>query len=244
MAALARLLGERVLFTQIEEESESILMLPQQFQPLWEFSRDPEYKIAMAYLRGRGASMSDVMKHQMGYCTTGHYANRIIIPSYGADGRLNFFTGRTYYKDDNYRPYLNPPASKNVVGFESLISWDFPIVICEGPMDALAIRRNAIPIFGKTLPKRLWEEIVSNDVRDIYLALDRDALREASDMAEYLRREDRNVFVVEMDGKDPSKIGFAGMMEKIRNTTEPFTFKNVITAKLASLRTHGTNKSY
>jgi hypothetical protein len=111
-------------------------------------------------------------------------------------------------------------------------------------MDALAIRRNAIPIFGKTLPKRLWEEIVSNDVRDIYLALDRDALREASDMAEYLRREDRNVFVVEMDGKDPSKIGFAGMMEKIRNTTEPFTFKNVITAKLASLRTHGTNKSY
>ena len=41
------------------------------------------------------------------------------------DNTLNYFVGRSYYKTN--MKYKNPPVSKGVVGFESMIDWNQPV---------------------------------------------------------------------------------------------------------------------
>lgn len=215
LKALAEILSEGIKFE--EDTEETILILPTQYTPLWEPSRDLEYRQAWAYLKSRRVSHEDALKYQLGYCKEGTYSQRIIIPSFDVNGKLNFFSGRSYLPHVSFT-YLNPRVNKNIVGFESLISWSLPIIICEGPMDAIAIRRNAIPLFGKTVPSMVVYEILSHEVQDIYLALDKDALRKALNIAKFFMDQDVNVHLVRMEDKDPGEIGFEGMQDLIRTT--------------------------
>ena len=50
-------------------------------------------------------------KYNLGYCEYGNYKNMIIIPSYDENGKLNYFTGRSFEKDP-YRKYRNPEVIK------------------------------------------------------------------------------------------------------------------------------------
>ena len=72
----------------------------------------------------------------------------------------------------------NPPVSKDVIGLDLFINWNEPIILCEGVFDAIAIRRNAIPLFGKTIPKSLMKKIYEKQVKQIYILLERDAIME------------------------------------------------------------------
>ena len=69
------------------------------------------------------------MKYNIGYCESGLFSNRVIIPSYDEDGKLNFFVGRDIY--DSPMKYKNSSTTKDVVGFELFINWNEPIVLCE-----------------------------------------------------------------------------------------------------------------
>jgi len=227
---VAALLNENIQFAEVTEPTEA-LVLPSEFHPLWKATKDYEAKHAIVYLQSRRITMADVIKYNIGYCPSGEYAYRIIIPSYDEDGTLNFFTARTYR--DQKPPYRNPIGSKNVVGFESLISWNFPIVICEGPMDAIAIRRNAIPLFGKTLSEKLLEKILTRGVKDVYLALDRDALKNSLRIAKVLMDQNVNVHVVELEGKDPSAVGFKEIRRRIEATSNKLTFSDLIRAEVS-----------
>jgi hypothetical protein len=100
-------------------------------------------------------------------------------------------------------------------------------VLCEGVYDAIAIKRNAIPLLGKTMPRKLAERIVTENVNHIYLALDADALRQTGQMAKDLMGDGRQVFVVELDGKDPSELGFEHMSTLIRSA-KPLGFAELV----------------
>jgi CMP-2-keto-3-deoxyoctulosonic acid synthetase len=50
----------------------------------------------------------------------------------------------------------------------------------------MAIKRNAIPLLGKTLPEKLMKKIVSSSVKQIFIALDNDALKQAIQYCETL----------------------------------------------------------
>ena len=108
----------------------------------------------------------------------------IIIPSYDASGNLNYFTGRTFEKDP-YVKYRNSEVSRDIIPFELFINWDSPLVLCEGPFDAIAIKRNAIPLLGKNIQTSLMKKIVKSTVEKIYIALDTDAMKQALKFAEY-----------------------------------------------------------
>ena len=49
----------------------------------------------------------------------------------------------------------------------------------KGPFDAIAIKRNAIPLLGKNIQTNLMKKIVTSLVDKIYIALDRDAIKQA-----------------------------------------------------------------
>jgi DNA primase len=216
--------------SEIEYQQLSIVELPEEFQPLYNSSPTSVVaNIVKKYLNERGLTDIDYLKYGIGYCTTGEYGGRIIIPSYSESGTLNFFVARTY--DGNYYKYKNPEASKDIIFFENLINWNAPIVLCEGVFDAIAIRRNAVPLLGKSVSNELYKKILTSNVHEIYIALDTDAQDRAVQIAEKFLNQGKRVFLINLPDKDPSEMGFRAFTEYIQ-TAEEFDTTTLLRLKL------------
>ncbi len=195
-----------------------VLQLPEGYRPLWKLDQlSPEYRNAVHYLKNRNINIFDILKYRIGYCRKGPYKGKIIIPSYDANGSLNYFVARAYYEEDKFK-HKNPPASKDIVGFEMHINWRMPIILVEGAFDAIAIRRNVIPLFGKTISNTLKKRIVEMNVKEIYICLDKDARKQALEAAEYFMANGITVYFVDLTEKDPSELGFEKIISQIHNT--------------------------
>ena len=203
--------------------------LPKEFLSLVYKHPSPVYKNAMMYLQRRGITYEDILKYNIGYCDQGLYTNRIIIPSYDEDGQLNFFVGRDIF--ESKMKYRNSPTPKDVVGFELFINWDEPIVLCEGPFDAIAIKRNAIPLFGKTILSNLKRKIIKKKVKQVYISLDRDAILDSIKMVEDFMKNDIDVYFVNLPEKDPSDLGFEKVIPLLKET-EKMKFSDLMRYKL------------
>ena len=186
---------------------------------------------ALAYLKNRHVSKYDIIKYNIGYCKEGLYKNMIILPTYDVDGRLNYFTARSFEKEP-YVKYRNPSASRDIVPNEHLINWNVPVILCEGLFDAMAIKRNAIPLLGKNIQSSLMKKIVTSVVDKIYIALDRDAIKQALNFCERLMAEGKEVYLVDLQDKDPSEMGFKNFTKLIQKTV-PLTYYNLMEHKLA-----------
>ena len=206
--------------------------LPDEYIGLYNVeSGDITARHALAYLKKRHISKHDILKYNIGYCKSGLYNNMIIIPTYDKDGRLNYFTARSFEKEP-YIKYRNPSASRDIIPNEHLINWNIPIVICEGLFDAIAIKRNAIPLLGKNIQSSLMKKIVTSLVDKIYIALDRDAMKQALRFCEMLLAEGKEVYLVDLQDKDPSEMGFKNFTKLIQNTV-PLTYYDLMERKLA-----------
>ena len=155
----------------------------------------------------------------------------IIIPTYNAEGKLNYFTARSF-ENDPYIKYRNPSVSRDIIPNEHLINWNVPIILCEGLFDAMAIKRNAIPLLGKNIQKSLMKKIVTSLVDKIYIALDKDAIKQALQFCEKLMAEGKEVYLVDLQDKDPSEMGFKNFTKLIQKTV-PLTYYNLMEQKLA-----------
>jgi|TARA_B110000858_G_scaffold186496_1_gene229750 transcription elongation factor Elf1 len=197
----------------------SIVEIPKEFQPLYLASSESYVaNMVKKYLYERGLNDNDFIKYGVGYATTGAYGGRVIIPSYSESNQLNFFVARTY--DGNYFKYKNPETSKDIIFFENLINWNQPIILCEGVFDAMSIRRNAVPILGKSISTSLYKKIITSKVKDIYVALDTDARDRALEIGEKFLNQGKRVFLVDLPDKDPSEMGFRAFTEHIQTAEE------------------------
>ena len=131
---------------------------------------------------------------------------------------LNYFVSRAFY--DTPQKHKNPKVSKDIIGFDLYVNWNEPIVICEGVFDAIAIRRNAIPIFGKTIPPKLEKKILDKKVSRIYVCLDSDAINNSIQLCEKLMGWGIKVHLVQLDSEDASELGYDKINTKIYNTPE------------------------
>lgn len=210
--------------------------LPKEFISLAETPKgkfNPEYNQAIHYLKGRGIGLKEIIKYNIGYCTEGKYARKLILPSYTSDGLLNYFVCRTYYEDDTIK-YQNPPISKNIICLDSHINWNEELILCEGIFDAIAIRRNAIPLLGKFPSRSLIERIFVNRVKNIVIALDNDAKSDALKVAEYLRKQGITVRMMYLKDKDASSMGYEKFTEEMKETKE-FSSEELLLNKINSL---------
>lgn len=192
-----------------------LVSLPEHYKPLYVPQNSPEYKLALHYvLNKRGLTPTDILRYQIGYCEEGPYAGMIIVPSFDEDNRLNFYVGRSYYKETvNHK---NPPVSKDIVGFESQINWKQPVIIVEGVFDAISTKRNALPLFGKKILGNLRTKILTKGVRKLYICLDRDAFKDSVKEVEYFLNNGVEVYLVQLTGKDPNEIGYPSMVEVVQ----------------------------
>lgn len=216
---------------QSKQAGIKVLTLPKEFVSL--AKSDPKnltYRHAIHYLETRGYTLEDIIKYNIGYCETGKYRNRIIVPSYNRDGSLNYFVARSFEKDPA-RKYDAPTCNKNeIIGFENFINWKVPIILCEGAFDAMSIKRNAIPLFGKTLSTALKSKLSEIEIKTVYLALDNDVLKQTLQYAQELINLGKEVYLIELEGKDPSELGFAKFTQHLHKAT-PLTFKTILSKK-------------
>ena len=112
------------------------------------------------------------------------------------------------------------------------INWDLPIILCEGAFDAMTIKRNAIPLFGKKISNNLMKKIIESKVEKIYLALDDDALKDAFKHAETFLSYGKKVYLIEMKGKDPNELGFNAFTKLLHNAIK-LTTSILLKKKLA-----------
>lgn len=217
--------------TDSKDERNNSITLPKEFVSLYPTPTDLYARKALGYLTKRGITIPDVIKHNIGYCMEGKYHDRIIIPSYDLKGLLNFFEARDITGNSSLR-YLKPGIDRDqVIGFELYINWDLPIILCEGMFDAISIKRNVIPLLGKTISAALMKKIAMSKTQKIYLALDIDAIKQALISAQELINMGKEVYMLDLKDKDPNKMGFEAFTKLIQ-TTQPLTFNDIISKKL------------
>ncbi len=216
-----------------DQVTKEILQLPADYKPLWVTKNTPDYRNAIAYLKSRNVSIFDIIRYRIGYCESGVYSGKIIIPSYDAAGQLNYFVSRAFYQAD-WQKHKNPKVSKDIIGFEMMINWNEPVILCEGAFDAIAIKRNALPLFGKIIQPTLRKKLIEKRVKDIYICLDSDAIRNALDIADNFMKEGLNVYFVELQEQDASELGFEEITNRISATTQ-LTFQSLINYQMGIL---------
>jgi DNA primase len=212
-----------------------VISLPKEFISLINIDKldkvtSLEARRALRFLKKRGITQEDIVKYNIGFCYDGPYKNRVIIPSYDETGSVNYFIARAFI--DEMTKYKNPPTdAKSAIGLELFINWNAPIILLEGMFDALTVKRNVIPLFGKIIHEKLLAKLVRSTVNRIYIALDPDAIKNALKHAEMLMSYGKEVYLVELDGKDANEIGFERFLNTIEQS-QPLTFQSLLTKKL------------
>jgi transcription elongation factor Elf1 len=221
------------LFKEDPKAKKVVQFLPKEFKPICIPTKSIEYRNAINYLKRRSITKYDVYRYNIGYCESGDFSRRIIIPSYDKNHNLNFFTGRCYYKDCILK-YKNCDFSKDIIGFESDIYWQDTngITLTEGTFDSIAIRYNAIPLFGKTLSEKLKTTIIENGVVRVNVVLDNDAIRDSINLYdELINMGVKSVHFIVLKDKDPSKLGFEEISSIICDSKQT-TMSDILAIKI------------
>lgn len=206
--------------------------LPEEFVPLSTASKTSYLANRYRnYLYSRGLDDIDFVRYNIGYCVKGKYADRVIIPSYSAEGSLNYFVARSL-DPEAFQKYSNPDSSRDIIFFENLINWNEAIILCEGVFDAFSIRRNTIPLLGKQISNALLKKILENKVPEIYICLDKDAIASALKHCEMFLNMGKKVYLVTPEAKDPNELGFEKMTQQLQKAKE-LTLQDIIKIKLA-----------
>lgn len=223
--------SKQVLAKQLWKETENQIVVPEpvlelklptDFKQLSKPNKDSIiYKKALKYTISRGITIKDIIKHKIGYSKNGY----IYFPNYDNNTKLNFYYGRAFEPTKKLQ-HLLAKVDKNIIGDEWLINWDEDIVLCESKIDAVIIRRNAIPLYGKTPSNKLKQQIVESPLRNIFICLDGDAENDIFKLAEYFIQNGKTVYHVKLPtDQDPTSLGFKRVWEYIENS-KPITANN------------------
>jgi DNA primase len=195
-------------------------------------------KKALSYVRDRGINDNLIQEFKLGFCYDGVYKNRIIIPYYEED--LVYFVGRDFTESQTPK-YLNPEWEKiqflfNYERAKKDLSF---VVIVEGVFDLFSLPNNSICLLGKFLSKQQIHLL--RRFKQIYVALDSDALSVAYDLCFSLNTEGfTNLHIVKLpEGEDPgslksSFIDFVRRATPYNNLTQDSEidhFKQMISSK-------------
>ena len=198
------------LFAKQEQLDRPNLCLPKEFISLANANLPTTSIYPLNYLKSRGIDKKTIIKWKIGYCPTGKFASRIIIPSFDNEGEINYFVSRAY--DGGWKKYLNPKVSKNIIFNHPYIDFDEDVILVEGVFDAMKSGDNSIPLLGSTLNEnsKLFYEIVKND-SVVYLALDPDAKKKTNKLISLFLKYDVQTYLVNVNGYED--IGEMSTME-------------------------------
>lgn len=153
-----------------------------------------------SYLISRGLSNLDMYRWKICGSNQFPFKRKVIIPSYDAEGILNFYTARDI--EETQFKYKNADVKRTDIIFNEFdVDWKEPIILVEGVFDALKCPSNTIPILGSSLPKKslLYKKLTENK-STIVVALDNDAEIKSHSICKSLSLGGCNVYNVKIDG--------------------------------------------
>jgi DNA primase len=160
----------------------------------------PQYRQAFQYIKKRNITDMMLQMYSIGFCYSGEYENRIIIPSYDLNHNINYFVARSYLYNPRMK-YKNPEAQKEILIFnEYLVNWDEPIYLVEGAFDSIFIP-NSIPMLGKFMSEYLFS-VLYEKAKKIVIVLDPDACADAEKLYHKLNcgKLMGKVWIVKLEG--------------------------------------------
>ena len=216
---IGKIVGHRRYYVYTASEDVPVLELPSDYKPLWiPDESNPFWKLAIKYVSKRGLTPMDVLKYRIGYCDSGVYDKMLIIPNYNPRGELTYFVTRAYMETVGPK-FKNPDVPKDVIGFDWTINWSEPIVIVESALDAMTVRRNAVPLFGKSMSDALRDKVLHERLDTVYICLDADAIVDAINHISFFLNNGIGVYLTRLpEGEDPSSLGFDRVWECIEKS--------------------------
>jgi hypothetical protein len=225
---------ERAFLPEIPSRPEEI-SLPEGFMSLTHEDVHILASEPMKYLHSRGIGKKEILRWRMGFCSEGKYKNRVIIPSIGADGKINYFVGRNIGQYGAH--YLSPAEiSKDMIIFNELdIDWREPVTLVEGVFDAIKAGENAIPMLGSVLaPKtRLFQELIQHNPV-VYVSLDANARRKEGKVIKQLLEYDVRVYKVGIPASDPGELPI-GEFSKYKSSATLMNSSSVLLSALGEI---------
>lgn len=139
-------------------------------------------KLVEHTLKKRGFTINRLMSKGIGYCSTGKYAGRIIIPYY-QQGRLIYFNARKFI--DLGEKFKNPSEEEVGIGKSQIIyNHDALYVyntvwLFESAFNAITLGDNATATGGKSLSQWQKNKYITSPCKNIIIGLDDDGQKEA-----------------------------------------------------------------
>lgn len=183
------------------------------------------------YIDSRGLSSKDAWYFKFGISNEPRWKKRIIMPSFDAQGNLNYFVARAI---DNKKPkYDNPDINKNPIVFNEInLDWTKQLILCEGPFDLVKCPENSTALLGSDLDERheIFNKILMYNT-PVALALDGDMWnKKTPKIVKKLQEYDVNVVIVDVrpwgDPGNMSKIEFIKALNEAIIPTWNSTFLN------------------
>lgn len=192
----------------------------------WELSK-PSYflEAPRKYLRSRDVHENLWTQARLGYAMRGKHSGRIIMPIWGDDGHWLGWVGRHIGKSTI--PYWTAKGMDRRSLFYNNIALgrttEVPLVVTEGPFDALRHWPDAVAALGKPTEDHI--AVLRQCKRPIVIALDGDAWSEGLGVAQILRTFGRKAYalalppVEDLDSTDPNLVRY-GIRYTMENETD------------------------
>ena len=220
---------------QVEEAPKEI-ELPSDFKLVAQQHRDPYSKEVLKYAVQRGFNTSLLWRFRCGFSRENRWYRRLLMPSFDAEGNLNYLTGRAIDNNNHIR-YVNDSLPKKDIIFNELdVDFGKPLVLVEGPLDLIKCNANSTCLLGSTLNENsvLFERIIRNNT-PIILLLDPDAKTKAMKIAKLLSSYAINVNLNFPSDRDVGDCEPDEVLDLI-HTSSRYSKSSLIRAKLQGLK--------
>lgn len=174
---ITKFAGKNAHVFELADDGPKVVNVPEGFKllALKEYCNDYDVISAIDYLTSRGLTSRDLWYFKFGVSIDPKMYKRVIMPSFDANGKLNFYTGRSIEKG-SYKKYMNCDAEKKSIIFNELnIDWSKEITLVEGPFDLTKCDDNATCLLGSSLSEdSLLFSMIYRHKTPVVLALDND----------------------------------------------------------------------
>lgn len=186
-------------------------------------------KLARKYMKGRGYNITDLSMRGVGYCTSGKYGGRIIIPFYEG-GKMVYFNARQFINVGE--KHKNPPIEEFGIG-KSLLIYNADclqvykkVYLVESATNSLTLGDKAFAIGGKKISGYQLSKVIKSPCKDVIMILDPDAYWEALKTGLTLCRYKRVKIVKLPDKKDVNDIGKKETLKLVKKSPW-LTYKDI-----------------
>lgn len=210
--------------------------LPEDYKMLGDDTNDPYAKEIRNYARSRGFSAPLIWRYRCGYSRVGKWYRRLLMPSFDADGNLNYLTGRAIDKT-SYVRYVNESLPKKDIIFNEIdVDFNKRLILVEGPLDLIKCSANSTCLLGSTLNENslLFERITKN-LTPVVLLLDPDAQNKAMKIAKLLSSYSVDVWLNCPSEKDVGDCESSEVTELVKSSKK-YSQNSLIMTKLQGLR--------